>query len=649
MTFFNNSRAYREPGQSLVPGNKTGSYLMIMMRIFFAASSCGPTFVLVAALSLLFVQAPRCSYALTPDGEALLSFKRGIQNAHGALTSWNESDSDPCGWSGIQCNPINRRVYTLNLPYRSLRGFLSPEIGKLDQLRRIGLHRNALFGPIPIELGNCTSLKALYLRGNYFTGNIPDELGHLRHLKTLDVSNNGLTGSIPQSLGFLPNLSFLNVSLNFLSGVIPASGRLSNFTSSSFANNPGLCGPQIHVACHLVPKTTTPENATAPVSVPDLPALAATKYSTGILISTMSTVGGAIFLAVVCFLGWFPYKKAYKDPENIAQVIQTEGCSKLVMFHGDLPYASSEILKRIEDLTDEDIIGSGGYGTVYRLVMDDGCMFAVKKIDKQGASSECLFERELEILGSFKHRNLVNLRGYCCAPAANLLLYDYLPGGSLDHNLHERESHEELLSWADRMKIATGAARGLAYLHHDCCPRIIHRDIKSSNILLDARLEPYVSDFGLAKLLDDDDSHVTTIVAGTFGYLAPEYMQSGRATEKGDVYSYGVMLLELISGKRPTDPSLMNQGMNLVGWATSCIRQNRHLELVDRRCSEGIPHEHLEAVLHIAARCIAPMPDERPTMDQVVQMLQLDTLSPCLSELSIFHGSPLSDPDCCGR
>ncbi len=110
--------------------------------------------------------------------------------------------------------------------------------------------------------------------------------------------------------------------------------------------------------------------------------------------------------------------------------------SKLVMFHGDLPYASSEILKRIEDLTDEDIIGSGGYGTVYRLVMDDGCMFAVKKIDKQGASSECLFERELEILGSFKHRNLVNLRGYCCAPAANLLLYDYLPGGSLDHNLH---------------------------------------------------------------------------------------------------------------------------------------------------------------------------------------------------------------------
>ncbi|KAF2534595.1 hypothetical protein F2Q70_00030882, partial [Brassica cretica] len=163
--------------------------------------------------------------------------------------------------------------------------------------------------------------------------------------------------------------------------------------------------------------------------------------------------------------------------------------------------------------------------------------------------------------GSLRFLEASNIATYCNSLTSKLLLYDYLPGGSLDQALHERG---EQLDWDSRVNIIIGAAKGVAYLHHDCSPRIIHRDIKSSNILLDGNLEARVSDFGLAKLLGDEESHITTIVAGTFGYLAPEYMQSGRATEKTDVYSFGVLILEVLSGKLPTD----KKGYNVVGWVS---------------------------------------------------------------------------------
>jgi serine/threonine protein kinase len=220
------------------------------------------------------------------------------------------------------------------------------------------------------------------------------------------------------------------------------------------------------------------------------------------------------------------------------------------MFHGDLPYSSKDILKKMEMLNEENIIGSGGFGKVYKLAMEDGNVFALKRIVKTNEGLDRFFDRELEILGSIKHRYLVNLRGYCNSPSSKLLIYDYLPGGSLDEVLHGEYSFyshpifiysarliaywfnltlfslsdvekSEQLDWDARLNIILGAGKGLAYLHHDCSPRIIHRDIKSSNILLDGNYEARVSDFGLAKLLEDEESHITTIVAGTFGYLAP--------------------------------------------------------------------------------------------------------------------------------
>ncbi|KAH9299944.1 hypothetical protein KI387_011527, partial [Taxus chinensis] len=353
-------------------------------------------------------------------------------------------------------------------------------------------------------------------------------------------------------------------------------------------------------------------------------------YTSRFLIGIMVVMGmalvGLLFSLWFCFL----YKNN-RVKEGYTNMEQKTAGAKLVMFHGDIPYASQDIIKRIEMLVDADIIGSGGFGMVYKLVMDDNSVFAVKKILSNGLRSNRLFERELEILGSIKHRNLVNLRGYCNSPSAKLLIYDYLPLGSLDKFLHEPRETETSLNWNARLKIAIGAARGLAYLHHDCYPRIVHRDVKPSNILLDENLESHVSDFGLAKLLEDDETHVTTIVAGTFGYLAPEYLQSGRATEKSDVYSFGVVLLELLSGKQPSDPSFVVKGLNVVGWVKTLLRENRLEEIVDLRfhCSSK---ESIESVLQTVVRCIASTPEERPRMNQVVQMLEAEIMSPCLSD-----------------
>eukprot|EP01018_Ginkgo_biloba_P016308 Gb_15404 [translate_table: standard] len=573
------------------------------------------------------------STALTPDGKALLEFKAKLNDTKNFLTNWNESDINPCRWTGITCNHLSKRVTALNLPYRHLGGTISPSIGKLNKLHRLALHENRLHGLIPPEIGNCTALRALYLRDNYLEGEIPAEMGNLSSLVILDLSSNSLKGTIPPSIGELGMLKFLNLSTNFFAGEIPKFGVLGGFGNHSFVGNLDLCGLQVQRLC----KNTLEFPAVVPepgydAVVKQEPPKTLVRYLNGLLIGAMVTMGVALTVLLVFLWVCFLYKKGNKDEYGeIEQAPKLQPDAKLVTFHGDLPYTSQEIIKRIEMLDETDIIGSGGFGTVYKLVMDDNSSFAVKKIEKRGVGSNRIFERELEILGSIKHRNLVNLRGYCTFPSAKLLIYDYLLMGSLDEFLHECRETVPPLNWNARLKIALGAGRGLAYLHHDCCPRIVHRDIKSSNILLDEKLEAHVSDFGLAKLLEDDDTHVTTIVAGTFGYLAPEYLQNGRATEKSDVYSFGVVLLELISGKRPTDPSFIDKGLNVVGWMNTLMRENRLEEFVDLKC-EGTSKDSIEAVLEIAAMCIAATPEERPTMNRVVQMLEDETMSPCPSD-----------------
>ncbi|KVH91537.1 hypothetical protein Ccrd_006441, partial [Cynara cardunculus var. scolymus] len=550
---------------------------------------------------------------LTTDGEALVNFRTSIISSDGLLRQWRPEDPDPCEWKGVTCDLKTKRVesfksqtkWTCITRYWKARSF-------------------KIFGSSLQQLlwGNSSRVGKLYRAArinNYFSGIIPTEIGNLSKLQTLDVSSNSLSGSIPTSLGNLRNLSIFNVSNNFLGGPIPSDGVLDQFGTNSFLGNRGLCGKHINQLC---------KDDNGGSAGPQPPGNQSAKKNSGrLLISASATVGALLLVALMCFWGCFLYKKLGKnDAKGLA--MDVSGGASIVMFHGDLPYSSKDIIKKLETLNEEHVIGAGGFGTVYKLAMDDGSVFALKRIVKLNEGFDRFFERELEILGSIKHRYLVNLRGYCNSPTSKLLIYDYLSGGSLDEALHEKA---ELLDWDARLNIILGAAKGLAYLHHDCSPRIIHRDIKSSNILLDGNLEARVSDFGLAKLLEDEESHITTIVAGTFGYLAPEYMQSGRATEKTDVYSFGVLMLEVISGKRPTDASFIEKGLNIVGWLNYLITEDRQREIIDVNC-EGVESETLNALLSVAIQCVSSTPEDRPTMHRVVQTLESEVMTPCPSD-----------------
>ncbi|KAI8543470.1 hypothetical protein RHMOL_Rhmol08G0221000 [Rhododendron molle] len=546
-------------------------------------------------------------------GITLLELKTTLNDTKNFLSNWDDSDDTPCNWTGITCNPADSTVFSM------------------------ALHQNSLHGVIPSEIGNCSDLRALYLRANYLQGGIPSDIGNLSSLTIMDLSSNLLKGSIPSSLGRLTRLRSLNISTNFLSGEIPDVGVLSTFGNDSFIGNLDLCGRQVNKPC----RTSLGFPAVLPHAESDeatVPTKRSSHYIKGIVIGAMSILG-LVLVVLLSFLWiWFLSKKerAAKKYTEVKKQVHHDTGTKLITFHGDLPYPSCEIIEKLESLDVEDVVGSGGFGTVYRMVMNDCGTFAVKRIDRSREGSDQVFERELEILGSVKHINLVNLRGYCRLPSQKLLIYDYLAMGSLDDFLHEHGEGKRSLNWNARLRIAFGSARGLAYLHHDCCPRIVHRDIKSSNILLDENLEPHVSDFGLAKLLVDEDAHVTTVVAGTFGYLAPEYLQSGRATEKSDVYSFGVLLLELVTGKRPTDPSFVKQGLNVVGWMNTLLRENRLVDVVDRRCTDS-DAETVEAIIEIAVKCTNANPDDRPAMQQVLQFLEEEVMSPYPSDFYDSH------------
>ncbi|GER45111.1 protein kinase superfamily protein [Striga asiatica] len=332
-----------------------------------------------------------------------------------------------------------------------------------------------------------------------------------------------------------------------------------------------------------------------------------------ITISVIAFVISKIIMAVLCYRRW----------KTKQTVIQDTTKGKLVMFASPRIKSlnSSVFLKKSMKLSSKDMIGSGGFGTVYKLVIDDQISLAVKRVNRLSAEQDRGFERELEAMGDIKHRNIVTLHGYYTAPQYNLLIYELMPNGSLDTLLHGKCMNKMALDWATRYKIAVGAARGIAYLHHDCIPHIIHRDIKSSNILLDHNLDARVSDFGLATLMEPEKTHVSTLVAGTFGYLAPEYFDTGKATAKGDVYSFGVVLLELLTGKKPTDEAFVEEGTKLVTWVKSVVQEKREEYVVD--CSlMDCPVEEVNRAFSIAMMCLESEPSTRPTMAEVLKMLE---------------------------
>ncbi|XP_076886516.1 proline-rich receptor-like protein kinase PERK8 [Bidens hawaiensis] len=286
-------------------------------------------------------------------------------------------------------------------------------------------------------------------------------------------------------------------------------------------------------------------------------------------------------------------------------------------------FSYEELAEATDGFSGSNLLGEGGFGCVYKGVLPDGREVAVKQLKVGGGQGEREFRAEVEIISRVHHRHLVSLVGYCISEHQRLLVYQYVPNDTLHYHLHGEG--RPVMDWATRIKVAAGAARGLAYLHEDCHPRIIHRDIKSSNILLDDNFDAQVADFGLAKLAMDSNTHVTTRVMGTFGYMAPEYASSGKLTEKSDVFSFGVVVLELITGRKPVDASRPLGDESLVEWARPLLNQaleNEDFdELVDPRLGKNYVQVEMFRMIEAAAACIRHLAPKRPRMSQVVRAL----------------------------
>ncbi|XP_044490395.1 proline-rich receptor-like protein kinase PERK9 [Mangifera indica] len=284
-------------------------------------------------------------------------------------------------------------------------------------------------------------------------------------------------------------------------------------------------------------------------------------------------------------------------------------------------YTYEELVKATDGFSAQNLLGEGGFGSVYKGCLPDGREVAIKQLKIGGGQGEREFKAEVEIISRVHHRHLVSLVGYCISENRRLLIYDYVPNNNLYFHLHGKG--RPVLDWATRVKIAAGAARGIAYLHEDCHPRIIHRDIKSSNILLDNNFEAQVSDFGLAKLYLDADTHITTRVMGTFGYMAPEYASTGKLTEKSDVFSFGVVLLELITGRKPVDTSQPMGDECLVEWARPLLSHALENEEFDGLADPKLGKDYVESemfrMIEAAAACVRHLASKRPRMGQVVR------------------------------
>lgn len=529
-----------------------------------------------------------------------------------------------------------------------LTGEIPEEISKATSLVSIDLSNNQISGNIPEGIGELKQLGNLHLQGNKLTGVIPESLGYCNSLNDVDLSRNELSKDIPSSLGLLPALNSLNFSENELSGKIPkslGSLKLSLFDLShnrlsgeipigltiqayngSLTGNPGLCTLDA-----IGSFKRCSENSGLSKDVRAL-----------VLCFTI------ILVLVLSFMGvYLKLKKKGKVEKGEGSKYGRERSLKeeswdVKSFHV-LSFTEDEILDSVKQ---ENIIGTGGSGNVYRVTLANGKELAVKHIwntnfgsrKKSWSSTPMLanrvgsggsrskeFDAEVQALSSIRHVNVVKLYCSITSEDSSLLVYEYLPNGSLWDRLHSSGKME--LDWETRYEIAVGAAKGLEYLHHGCERPVIHRDVKSSNILLDEFLKPRIADFGLAKIVHADvvkDS--TRIIAGTHGYIAPEYGYTYRVNEKSDVYSFGVVLMELVTGKRPSETEF-GENKDIVSWVHGKTRsKEKFMSVVDSRIPEMYKEEACK-VLRTAVLCTATLPAMRPSMRAVVQ--KLEDAAPC--------------------
>ncbi|CBI20070.3 hypothetical protein VitviT2T_018390 [Vitis vinifera] len=558
-------------------------------------------------VSLIIVFSAFLRVSGNSEGDALNALKSNLADPNNVLQSWDATLVNPCTWFHVTCNSDNS-VTRVDLGNANLSGQLVSQLGQLTNLQYLELYSNNISGKIPEELGNLTNLVSLDLYMNKLSGPIPTTLAKLAKLRFLRLNNNTLTGTIPRSLTTVMTLQVLDLSNNQLTGDIPVDGSFSLFTPISFNNN------------RLNPLPVSPP---PPIS-PTLTASSGNS-ATGAIAGGVAAGAALLFAAPAIVLAWWRRRKpqehffdvpAEEDPEvHLGQLKR---------------FSLRELQVATDNFSNKHILGRGGFGKVYKGRLTDGSLVAVKRLkEERTQGGELQFQTEVEMISMAVHRNLLRLRGFCMTPTERLLVYPFMVNGSVASCLRERADGQSPLNWPIRKQIALGSARGLAYLHDHCDPKIIHRDVKAANILLDEEFEAVVGDFGLAKLMDYKDTHVTTAVRGTIGHIAPEYLSTGKSSEKTDVFGYGVMLLELITGQRAFDLARLanDDDVMLLDWVKGLLKDKKLETLVDADLQGDYIEVEVEELIRVALLCTDGAAAQRPKMSEVVRMLEGDGLA----------------------
>ncbi|CAJ2658806.1 unnamed protein product [Trifolium pratense] len=483
-------------------------------------------------------------------------------------------------------------ILEVNLSSNALIGNLPPEIKNLRALTLFDLSKNQISSNIPTAISLLRTLETLSLANNKLNGPIPTSLGEMFSLSFLDLSHNLITGVIPKSLESISSLKYINLSYNRLQGEIPDGGPFKSFTAQSFMHNDALCGnPRLQVP--LCMKKSKKKKQLIKFVLPIIVVLC--------------------ILVVACIILWRHKRKKVENPLK-SDLSATLGVPRRISYY--------EVVKATNGFSESNLLGKGGFGSVYQGMLSSGKMVAIKVLDLTLEATSRSFDAECNAMRNLRHRNLVQVISSCSNDDFKSLVMEFMSNGSVEKWLY---SENYCLNFLQRLNIMIDMASALEYLHHGSSIPVVHCDLKPSNVLLDEDMVAHVSDFGISKLLDEGQSKTHTQTLATLGYVAPEYGSKGVISVKGDVYSYGIMLMEMFTAKKPTN-EMFSEELTLKTWISESM-VNSVMEVVDYNLVSQNEKE-LHEIFALALSCCADSPEARIKMtDVTTSLIKIKTLA----------------------